>query len=73
MPKPADIVVEHYDELSLVRPFTGPGCEWLNTNLMRAPDPLLFRGALVIVPREIRAIIGGMREAGLTVQEESQA
>ena len=65
---PPDIQVEDHFSLYLARPLSGRARAWLEENVQ--PDALWFRGAVVVEPRYLPALVEGMLAVGLTVGDE---
>lgn len=62
----ADVVVENYGTLCLLRPVTDAGTAWLDENI--GADAMMFGDAVVAEPRYVGDIVGGMIADGLAVR-----
>jgi len=60
-----DFAVANHGTIVLLQPLTRAANEWIAANL--SADRLHYAGAVVIEPRYLADIVGGLRNDGLTV------
>jgi hypothetical protein len=64
---PADILVENYGSILLLRPVSSAGQLWLDENCV-SPETQTFGGAVVCEPRYVANVVFGARGEGLVVR-----
>ena len=60
-----DAYVENHGSIMLVRPTTSAATEWIEEHV--SEEAMFFGSALVVEPRYVENLVGGMTEAGLEV------